>query len=142
MPRAWHHVVEKRFLESLLVLKTMPIYEYQCQNCGHQMELIHKISDPPATDCPACSKQALKKKVSAAAFRLKGGGWYETDFKSGDKKKNLVENKGEKSKDSAGDSKSSGSGGAEKSGSGSSGSKDSGSSSSTSKSSGDSSSSS
>ncbi|MEM8499458.1 MAG: zinc ribbon domain-containing protein [Pseudomonadota bacterium] len=119
----------------------MPIYEYQCQDCGHQMELIHKMSDPPATDCPACGKPALKKKVSAAAFRLKGGGWYETDFKSGDKKKNLVENKGDKSKDSAGDSKSSGSGGAEKSDSASSGSKDSGSTSSTSKSTGDSSSS-
>lgn len=106
------------------------------------MELIQKMSDPHATDCPECNKPALKKKVSAAAFRLKGGGWYETDFKSGDKKKNLVENKGEKSKDSSGDSKSSGSAGSEKSGSSSSGSKDSGSSGSASKSSGDSSSSS
>lgn len=122
MPRAWRDVVEPRLLESLLLLKTMPIYEYQCQDCGHQMELIQKMSDPPASDCPACNKPALKKKVSAAAFRLKGGGWYETDFKSGDKKKNLVENKGEKPKDSSSGSKSSessSSGGSEKSGSGS-----------------------
>lgn len=75
----------------------MPIYEYQCQSCGHQLEIIHKISADPATDCPECNESALKKKVSAAAFRLKGGGWYETDFKSGDKKKNLVSDKGDSS---------------------------------------------
>ncbi len=67
----------------------MPIYEYQCQKCGHQLEVIQKISDAPLADCPECGESALKKLVSAAAFRLKGGGWYETDFKSGDKKKNL-----------------------------------------------------
>lgn len=70
----------------------MPIYEYQCAECAHQLEIIHKISDPPIEECPACGKDTLKKKVSAAAFRLKGGGWYETDFKSGDKKKNLASN--------------------------------------------------
>ncbi len=74
----------------------MPIYEYQCTDCGHALELLQKMSDPLATTCPACSKETLKKRVSAAAFRLKGGGWYETDFKSGDKKKNLA---GEPSKD-------------------------------------------
>ncbi|MBK8815463.1 MAG: zinc ribbon domain-containing protein [Methylococcaceae bacterium] len=64
----------------------MPIYEYQCQSCGHVYEAIQKISDPALTDCPACNKPDLAKKISAAGFRLKGGGWYETDFKSGTKK--------------------------------------------------------
>lgn len=64
----------------------MPIYEYQCQDCGEQLEVLQKISDAPLEKCPACGKPTLKKKVSAAAFRLKGGGWYETDFKTGNKK--------------------------------------------------------
>lgn len=64
----------------------MPIYEYQCQACKHLHEALQKISDAPLVDCPACGQSALKKKVSAAGFRLKGGGWYETDFKSGTKK--------------------------------------------------------
>ncbi|TAN47130.1 MAG: zinc ribbon domain-containing protein [Methylococcaceae bacterium] len=69
----------------------MPIYEYQCQACGHQLESLQKISDAPLKDCPACKQPRLIKKISAAGFRLKGGGWYETDFKSGsDKKKNLA----------------------------------------------------
>lgn len=68
----------------------MPIYEYECTSCGHRMEAIQKISDEPLKDCPNCSKPDLKKLISASAFRLKGGGWYETDFKAG-KKKNLVE---------------------------------------------------
>lgn len=65
---------------------SMPIYEYQCQQCGHQLEALQKISDPPLSECPQCQEQALHKLVSAASFRLKGGGWYETDFKSGNKK--------------------------------------------------------
>jgi len=64
----------------------MPIYEYQCQACGKQLEALQKISDAPLQDCPDCDEPSLKKKVSAAAFRLKGGGWYETDFKTGNKK--------------------------------------------------------
>ena len=64
----------------------MPIYEYQCKACLEQLEVLQKISDAPLQDCPACGEPALKKKVSAAAFRLKGAGWYETDFKTGDKK--------------------------------------------------------
>jgi putative FmdB family regulatory protein len=64
----------------------MPIYEYQCEQCGHRLEALQKISDPALTDCPACHQAALKKLVSAASFRLKGGGWYETDFKTGNKK--------------------------------------------------------
>ena len=64
----------------------MPIYEYQCAECGHQVEVLQKISDDPLKECPSCGKPAMKKMVTAAAFRLKGGGWYETDFKSGQKK--------------------------------------------------------
>jgi putative FmdB family regulatory protein len=64
----------------------MPLYEYRCEACGHKLEAIQKMSDSPLTDCPACGASALKKLISAAAFRLKGGGWYETDFKSGGKK--------------------------------------------------------
>ena len=64
----------------------MPIYEYQCEQCGHKLEKLQKISDEPLKSCPQCGNQSLKKLVSAAAFRLKGGGWYETDFKTGDKK--------------------------------------------------------
>ena len=64
----------------------MPIYEYQCQSCGKQTEALQKMSDELLLDCPHCGESALKKKVSAAAFRLKGGGWYETDFKTGSKK--------------------------------------------------------
>lgn len=67
----------------------MPIYEYACESCGHHMEKLQKISDEPLVQCPACEKPHLKKQVSASAFRLKGGGWYETDFKTGNKK-NLV----------------------------------------------------
>ena len=68
----------------------MPIYEYQCQDCSKVLEVIQKISDDPLLDCPECGAASLKKKVSAAAFRLKGGGWYETDFKTGNNKKNLA----------------------------------------------------
>jgi putative FmdB family regulatory protein len=69
----------------------MPIYEYQCKSCGHELEAMQKISDDPLKECPACGDLALTKLISAAGFRLKGGGWYETDFKSGkDKKKNLA----------------------------------------------------
>lgn len=69
----------------------MPIYDYHCTACGVDSEVMHKISDPPATECPECGKPALVKQVSAAGFRLSGGGWYETDFKkSGDKQKNLA----------------------------------------------------
>lgn len=77
----------------------MPIYEYECSRCHHELEALQKMSDAPLTDCPACGQTTLQKKISAAGFRLKGSGWYETDFKSG-KKKNL-----------AGDSDSSKSGG-------------------------------
>ena len=64
----------------------MPIYEYQCESCGHTLEALQRLSDAVLVDCPACNRPALKKQISAAGFRLKGGGWYETDFKSGNKK--------------------------------------------------------
>lgn len=64
----------------------MPIYEYQCGNCGHSLEALQRMSDAPLVQCPGCSQDKLAKKVSAASFRLKGGGWYETDFKTGNKK--------------------------------------------------------
>jgi len=64
----------------------MPIYEYQCQDCDTLTEVLQKISDAPRVDCTDCGRPSLKKKVSAAAFRLKGGGWYETDFKTGNKR--------------------------------------------------------
>ena len=67
----------------------MPIYEYRCESCGHELEALQKLSDAALTTCPACAGQTLIKKISAAGFRLKGGGWYETDFKSG-KQKNLA----------------------------------------------------
>ena len=67
----------------------MPIYEYRCESCNHELEVVQKISDEPLVKCPACSNDTLKKIISAAGFRLKGGGWYETDFKSG-KKKNVA----------------------------------------------------
>jgi putative FmdB family regulatory protein len=58
----------------------MPIYEYVCNDCGHEMEVLQKMSDPLLETCPACTKNTLIKKVSAAAFHLKGTGWYKTDF--------------------------------------------------------------
>jgi putative FmdB family regulatory protein len=70
----------------------MPFYEYQCQACGAQTEVLQKVSDAPLKKCPECGKSRLTKLMSAPVFRLKGGGWYETDFKSdGDNKRNLVE---------------------------------------------------
>jgi putative FmdB family regulatory protein len=69
----------------------MPIYEYRCSDCNHQLEVIQKISEQPMRFCPECGKESLQKQVTAAGFRLKGGGWYETDFKTDkDKKKNLA----------------------------------------------------
>ena len=60
----------------------MPIYEYKCERCDHQFEILQKISDKPASTCPACNADSLRKLMSAAAFKLKGTGWYETDFKT------------------------------------------------------------
>lgn len=87
----------------------MPIYEYLCESCNHELEALQKLSDAPLVDCPACGKASLKKQVSAAGFRLAGGGWYETDFKSG-KKKNLAGEGSSSSSSASGSGAASGSG--------------------------------
>ncbi len=70
----------------------MPFYEYQCKNCGHDLEVMQKINDPPLKKCPDCGKSQLQRLMSAPVFRLKGGGWYETDFKGDqDNKKNIAD---------------------------------------------------
>ncbi|WP_136067670.1 FmdB family zinc ribbon protein [Modicisalibacter radicis] len=68
----------------------MPIYEYECKACGHRLEKLQKVSAAPLRECPACQTDALSRLISAAGFRLAGGGWYETDFKSGGTKRNLA----------------------------------------------------
>lgn len=60
----------------------MPIYEYQCSACGHNLEAFQKMSEEPLTECPACHKSALQKLISSAGFQLKGTGWYVTDFRN------------------------------------------------------------
>lgn len=60
----------------------MPIYEYECRDCGHKLEILQRLSDSPLKTCPTCNHDSLKKLVSAAGFQLKGTGWYETDFKN------------------------------------------------------------
>jgi putative FmdB family regulatory protein len=70
----------------------MPFYEYLCKSCGHTLEAMQKINDAPLKKCPHCGKSQLTRLMSAPVFRLKGGGWYETDFKGeGDNKKNLAD---------------------------------------------------
>jgi putative FmdB family regulatory protein len=80
----------------------MPIYEYRCESCGHTLDALQKISDERLTDCPECEKPQLKRLVSAPSFRLKGSGWYETDFKSDkEKRRNLVDSNSESSDSSS-----------------------------------------
>jgi len=83
----------------------MPFYEYQCKNCGHDLEAMQKVSDPPLKKCPHCGKSQLQRLMSAPVFRLKGGGWYETDFKGDqDNKRNLADRpEAEGSKDAVAD---------------------------------------
>ena len=82
----------------------MPIYEYECSNCKFYVEALQKISEAPLKQCPSCKKQTLKRLVSAPVFRLKGGGWYETDFKSDQEgQRNLA--KGEEAEAKPGDDK-------------------------------------
>ena len=77
----------------------MPIYEYECGNCGHTLEAIQKFSDAPLTECPACHKHQLHKRISAAAFHLKGSGWYATDFKDKPKPVKVDDKKTDNKKD-------------------------------------------
>ena len=85
----------------------MPFYEYECPHCGYDEEVLQKITDKPLTQCPSCGKKGLKKLMSAPLFRLKGSGWYETDFKGDkEKKRNLAGADKEESKsDSKSDTK-------------------------------------
>ncbi len=97
----------------------MPIYEYQCQSCQHEFEILQKLSDAPLTDCPECRSPRLRKKISAAGFRLAGSGWYETDFKKSGSKKNLAGDGGGASENKSAESKPSENKADSKSGSGS-----------------------
>jgi putative FmdB family regulatory protein len=70
----------------------MPIYAFQCAECGHDFDRLQKMSDPDPDACPSCGAAAVKRQLTAPSFRLSGSGWYETDFKKdGDKKRNLTE---------------------------------------------------
>ena len=87
----------------------MPIYEYRCGSCEFELEKLQKMSDDMLVDCPECDQPALKRLISAVAFRLKGSGWYETDFKQ-DNKRNLAESSDSDTSDKdTSDKKSSGS---------------------------------
>jgi putative FmdB family regulatory protein len=80
----------------------MPIYEYRCGACGHHLEALQKMTDAPLRKCPDCGKSQLKRLVSASQFRLKGSGWYETDFKNkSETKRNLVEHAGAEASESS-----------------------------------------
>ena len=97
----------------------MPIYEYQCEHCEHKMEAIQKFSDDPLKKCPECKQETLRKLVSAAAFKLTGTGWYETDFKDKKPQKEDAQGKDGGGKEGSQSSKDKGSdktGGSDKSG--------------------------
>jgi len=84
----------------------MPFYEYECQSCKFYAEVMQKISDPPLVKCPSCGKRTMQKLISAPVFRLKGSGWYETDFKSDKEGKRNLAVEREESKPAAEESKS------------------------------------
>ena len=86
----------------------MPIYGYICKSCEHTLDALQKISDDPLVYCPDCGEPQLKRQLSAPRFRLKGKGWYETDFKTknqrnlhGDKEPSKKEDKKSDSKPDA-----------------------------------------
>ena len=82
----------------------MPIYAFRCQTCGHAFDRLQKLSDPDPDECPECGAQAVKRQVTAPAFRLAGSGWYETDFKSDkDRKRNLAGEEPPKKKEESAD---------------------------------------
>ena len=84
----------------------MPFYEYQCKNCGHDLEAMQKVGDTPLKKCPHCGKSQLQRLISAPVFRLKGSGWYETDFKGdADKQRNLADRPDKDTPKEAADSK-------------------------------------
>ena len=98
----------------------MPIYEYVCDDCGHQFDALQKMSDPPLATCPECRADALKKKISAPLFRLAGSGWYETDFKK-DKQRNVLKADGAEKDGGGKDKDATGAGKGESAGKGDSG---------------------
>jgi len=83
----------------------VPIYEYACRKCDHTLDALQKMSDDPLVDCPECGKPALKRLISAPRFRLKGKGWYETDFKK-DNQRNVLKSDTEPAKSDKSDGKS------------------------------------
>ncbi len=84
----------------------MPIYEYECNECEHKLEVIQKINEEPLKECPECGDDSLRKLVSAASFRLKGTGWYETDFKDKKPKRDTEKSTDKDDKKKKNDSKS------------------------------------
>lgn len=76
----------------------MPIYEYQCRSCGHQMEAFQKVSEAALTECPECHQGTLNKLISAAGFQLKGSGWYMTDYRNKEKTTDKTESGGSENK--------------------------------------------
>ena len=85
----------------------MPIYEFECTECGERFDRLQKLSDPDPADCPSCGKPRVRRRLTAPAFRLAGSGWYETDFKKdGDRKRNLSEKGGEAKTEAKSDAKS------------------------------------
>jgi putative FmdB family regulatory protein len=77
----------------------MPIYAYKCSSCGHEQDVLQKVSDAPLTDCPSCQAETFAKQLTAAGFQLKGSGWYATDFKNGSgARKETAEDKGKEPK--------------------------------------------
>lgn len=79
----------------------MPIYAYRCSNCGHEQDVLQKMSDAPLTQCPACGQSTYAKQVTAAGFQLKGSGWYVTDFRNNGAKPGATASKSADNKESA-----------------------------------------
>ena len=84
----------------------MPIYEYRCTSCGHELEALQKITESPLVNCPSCRTDSLTKLVSAAGFQLKGSGWYATDFRNGSKPANKPDAKNDTKTDKPSEGKS------------------------------------
>jgi len=82
----------------------MPIYEYACKNCDHTLDALQKMNEDPLVYCPSCGEPRLKRLISAPRFRLKGQGWYETDFKK-DNQRNLLRSDTERQKSDKADAK-------------------------------------
>ena len=83
----------------------MPIYEYRCESCGHSLEVLQRVDVDPLIRCPNCAEDRLRKQLTAAGFRLKGGGWYETDFKGGRPSKDGERPEGKAKADAKADAK-------------------------------------